>query len=114
MGVVVLQTVERLEAEADLVIKKQHPEQAMLALLRILDLLKDEFPKCVSVHFGRREYLAVKEKYLVWRQTCSRVPKGHTEKFDENAEVLFARLDRKLKVESMNSAPSDNDATEIG
>ncbi len=103
-GVIVLQTIKRLEKEANLVIEKQHPEQSMLALLKILDLLMDEFPKCVAVHFRKRRYLAIKEKYIAWHETCAKVPKKHVAEFDGNAKSLFETLDRKLKIELLDDA----------
>lgn len=112
VGVIVLQTVERLETEADLVIEKQYPEQSMLALLRVLDLLIDEFPKCVSVHFGKRKYLAVRDKYFAWRKSSSRIPETHIGGFDENATALFDRLDRKLKIGDPDVAQSGKDTPE--
>lgn len=96
VGVIVLQTVERLEKEANLVIEKQHPEQSMLVLLRVLDLLSDEFPKCVAVHFRKRQYSAIKEKYIAWRNSCANVPQQHLNEFESTANALFENLDRKL------------------
>ena len=61
VGVIVLQTVKRLEEEADLVVEKHHPEQSIMSvLLKVLGLLMDRFPKCVAVHFRKRQYLAIK------------------------------------------------------
>lgn len=96
VGVIVLQTVNRLEEEADLVVEKHHSEQSMLALLKVIELLMDRFPKCVAVHFRKRQYLAIKDRYLAWRKSCSEIPKKHVAEFDEHVNSLFEQLDRKL------------------
>jgi len=94
--------MNRLEEEAELVIEKGHPEQSMLALLKVLDVLMDEFPKCVAVHFRKRKYLAIREKYLVWLDSCAKVPENHTDEFEANAKALFESLNLKLKVDAAN------------
>ena len=103
IGTTVLQIVKRLEKEADLVLEKQHPEQSMLSLMKILSLLMDEYPKCVSVHFRKRRYLAVKEKYAQWAESSAKIPQSHVADFQANAEALFAELDRKLKIGAANA-----------
>lgn len=98
VGAVVLQTMNRLEAEANLVIDKKHPEQSMLALLKVLDLLTDQFPRCVAVHFRKRRYLAIKDRYISWLESFAAIPREHSLEFDANATALFESLDRKLKI----------------
>ncbi len=102
VGVIVLQTVERLEKEANLVIEKHHPEQSMLALLKVIDLLSDGFPKCVSLHFRKRQYTAIKEKYIAWRNSCAEIPQQHINEFERTANALFETLDRKLQIATLD------------
>ena len=103
IGTTILQIVKRLEQEADLVLEKQHPEQSMLSLMKILSLLMDEYPKCVSIHFHKRRYLAVKDKYAQWAESFAKIPKSHVADFHANAESLFAELDHKLKIGGANA-----------
>lgn len=98
VGVIISLTVDRLEKEADLVIDKKYPEQSMLALLKVLDLLIDEFPKCASLSFGKREYAAIKQKFQLWRESFGKIPKKHRASFDESVQKLFEQLDQKLKI----------------
>lgn len=55
---------ERLEQEAATVIEQAYPEQSIIAALRCLRLIGEEFPKALSVSFRRKDFEAARSAYM--------------------------------------------------
>lgn len=66
VGVYVSIIKDRMFVGAQNVIDKQFPEQAILASLKCIRMLANEFPKCVGVQFGSREFDKARKAFDAW------------------------------------------------
>ena len=57
---------KRMFQDAEKVIEKSYPEQGIVASIECLRLLAVQFPKCVKVHFRRKEFEKAKEAFGRW------------------------------------------------
>lgn len=90
IGSYVFMIKERMFQDADKVIEKCYPEQGIVASLECLRLLAGQFPKCVKVHFRKKELLRAKEAFGRWYESvCDQLPADHRESIRSNAESQF-------------------------
>jgi hypothetical protein len=90
IGTYVFMIKERMFQDADKVIEKSYPEQGIVASLECLRLLAAQFPKCVKVHFRKKELARAKEAFGRWYESvCDQLPSDHREAIRTNAEVEF-------------------------
>lgn len=66
VGAYVLMLRERMFKEAQAVLEKSHPEQAIVASLQCLRLIAEQHPKCVRVSFRRKHYEEAKTDFERW------------------------------------------------
>lgn len=108
VGVYVLLIKERMFVDAERVIEKSHPEQGIVASLECLRLLAGAFPKCVSVHFRRKEFEKAKEAFGRWYEAVhDKLPQEHREAIRANAEAEFELFEAQVLTKSpgRNSDP---------
>ena len=81
----------------DAVINKPHPEQSMIASLQCIRLLAEEFPKNVSVHFGKSEFEEAKAAFEKWYDTVhKKIPAKYREAVLEAANAEFALFEERV------------------
>lgn len=88
---------ERMFQEAENVIEKSYYEQAIIASLRCLRLIANEFPKCAQVHFRKKEFLRAKEAFSVWYNTVQdQLPTEYREAILTSAEAEFQLFESQV------------------
>jgi len=76
--------------DADKVIEKSYPEQGIIASLKCLRLLASQFPKCVKVHFRKKELEKAREAFGRWYASVKeKLPPDNREAILANAEEEF-------------------------
>lgn len=90
IGAYVFMIKERMFQDANKVIEKSYPEQGIVASLECLRLLAGQFPKCVNVHFRRKELVRARDLFDRWyKSVCDQLPPNHREAIRLNAESEF-------------------------
>ncbi|QDU08168.1 hypothetical protein [Gimesia aquarii] len=90
---------ERMFQSVDVVIDKPHPEQSMIASLQCIRLLAQEFPKCVSVSFGRSEFEETKAAFEKWYDAVyKKIPAKYREAVLEAANTEFALFEERVLI----------------
>ena len=93
--------VEQAEREASTILQKNFPEQSILILLEVLQILDRRFPKSVRLHFRKKQYRGLKAKFLEWQSSCAeQIPDLYRNELAERAEKLFAELDAVYGIKS--------------
>jgi hypothetical protein len=93
----VLLIKERMFKESESVIESAHPEQRIIASLKCIRLLARDFPKCVLIHFGRKDLAKAKEAFDKWYDVAKkRVPAKYREAFLSNAEAEFKLFEKEV------------------
>lgn len=88
-----------MEKDANIVLEKSYPEQSMLIFLHIFSELAELYPKCTSVHFGKKKYLDIKSMFKEWYTKVSpNLPKEYKEEVNNKAIQLFERMDQQFNV----------------
>lgn len=88
---------ERMFKSMDAVIDKPHPEQSMIASLQCIRLLAEQFPKCVSVNFGKSEFEETKAAFKKWYDVAhKKIPAKYREAVLEAAETEFALFEERV------------------
>lgn len=97
VGAYVFLIKDRMFQGASKVVEKSYPEQAIIASLQCLRLLAAEFPKCVKVHFRRKEFAKAKDAFGVWFDSVKdRIPYEHREAIRLDAEKEFALFEKQV------------------
>jgi hypothetical protein len=88
---------EKLIKEIDTVLKKNYPEQGMIASLVCLRLLGERYPKNLRVHFGKKEFAFVKSSFEQWYAAVKpQLPPKHRDGILEEAEREFALFEERI------------------
>ena len=97
IGVYVLLIVRRMFDDMDNVLKKSHPEQGIIASLTCLRVIGLEFPKCLRVHFGRREFEKAKAGFEGWYELVKdKLPSEHKDAIWSEAMQEFERFEKEI------------------
>jgi hypothetical protein len=97
VGAYVFIIKERLLQDADKVIEKSYPEQSIVASLQCLRLLAGQFPRCVKVHFRKKDLEKVKEAFGKWYDSVqSQLPPAYREAIRSNAEAEFQLFEAEV------------------
>jgi hypothetical protein len=99
VGTYVLMIKERMFQDAEKIIEKSFPEQGIVASLVCLRLLAGAFPKCVSVHFRRKEFEKAKEAFGRWYEAVqNKLPQDYREAIRANAEAEFHLFETQVLI----------------
>jgi hypothetical protein len=81
------------------VLEKAYPEQAIIASLTCLRLIGEQFPKNLSVYFGKKDFAFAKNAFEEWYEKVKdRLPAEHRDAILANAKKEFTLFeDRILK-----------------
>ena len=93
--------VEQAEREASTVLQKNYPEQSILVFLEVLQILDRRFPRSVRLHFRKKQYRGLKDKFFEWQSACAeQIPDSYRNELVVRAEKLFAELDSAYEIKS--------------
>ncbi|MCE9547728.1 MAG: hypothetical protein K8T25_19835 [Planctomycetia bacterium] len=88
---------EQMFQGADKVVEKSYPEQGIIASLQCLRLLANQFPKCVKVHFRKKEFEQAKDVFGRWYDsTIEKLPPDYREAIRSNAEAEFRLFEMQV------------------
>lgn len=91
VGVYILFIKKRMMEDIQGVLNDSFSEQAMIVSLTCLRLLGQRFPKDLSVHFGKRDYAVVKERFEEWyKKVESKLPRKYKDEVFQEARKEFA------------------------
>ena len=97
VGVYLLTIKKRMFEDMATVIEKAHPEQGILASLQCVRLLAAEFPKCVSVHFRKKELEKAKAGFAEWYEVArGKIPPKYQDAILLEAEKEFALFEEQV------------------
>lgn len=87
----------RMFESAKKVIEESYPEQDIIASLQCLRLLAGTFPKCVRVHFRKKEFQASVEAFTQWYDlTKDKLPPEYREAIQKEADEEFELFRRQV------------------
>jgi hypothetical protein len=88
---------ERMFKEMVDVVEKRHPEQGIVASLTCIRKLAQEFPKCVQVHFGKREFGRCKALFTEWYSLASKkIPAAYRDAVLREASAEFSLFEAEV------------------
>lgn len=88
---------ERMFKDAATVLEKSHPEQGIIASLKCLRLIAEEFPKCVSVHFRRKQFEESKIAFSAWYNLVqNKLPVKYKNAILAEAEAEFLLFEQRI------------------
>ncbi len=97
VGAYIILIKERMFEGAKTVLAKAHPEQGIVASIKCLRLLAEEFPQCVRIHFGRRDLQKAREDFLNWYSiTKDKIPAKYREPMLADADLEFRLFEERV------------------
>lgn len=97
VGAYIFLIKERMFQDAKQVIEKSYPEQGIVASLKCLRLISGQFPKCVKVHFRRREFEKAKEAFAQWYELVEdQLPHDYREGIRSDADAEFQLFEAQV------------------
>jgi hypothetical protein len=97
VGAYIFLIKQRMFQDAENVVNKSYPEQGIVASLECLRLLAGQFPKCVKVHFRRKEFEKAKEAFDRWYESVKdKLPKSYREAIKTNADREFQLFEAEV------------------
>jgi hypothetical protein len=97
VGVYVLQIKERMLKDMAGVLDEAYPEQSVIASLQCLRLLAEEFPKCVRVHFRKKEFEHCRALFTKWYDLVKdKLPTEYREDILLDANAEFALFEERV------------------
>lgn len=97
VGAYIVLIKERMFQDAEKVIAKSYPEQGIVASLECLRLLAAQFPKCVKVHFRRKEFDKAKEAFGRWYECVKdQLPQDYREDIRSSADSEFQLFEAQV------------------
>src|SRR5580704_7732292 len=90
VGSFVFMIKERMFQDANAVVQNSYPEQGIVASLQCLRLLAGQFPKCVKLHFRKKELEKAKQAFRRWYDSVQeQLPTDYREAIRLDAEAEF-------------------------
>ncbi len=87
----------RMFKDAENVIAKRYPEQAILASVCCLRLLGERFPKNLSVSFGKRDLARTRQLFDQWHDLVKdQLPAERWNALRESADREFALFEERI------------------
>lgn len=97
IGSYVVLIKQRMFQDMSTVLEKGYPEQAIVASVRCLRLLAEEFPQNVKLHFGRKELKQAKDGFERWYAAVKpKLPAQHTEAIRAEANAEFKLFEERV------------------
>ena len=96
VGAIVFMIKERMLADIEAVKSKNYPEQSIAASLACLRVIGERFPKCLSVHFRKRDFEAVRAEFYQWLDTDATIPADLREGIKQSAEIEFRLFEERI------------------
>jgi hypothetical protein len=97
VGVYILLIKNRMMEDIAGVLKEEFPEQAIIVSLTCLRLLGEQFPKDLSVHFGKKDFAFVRGAFDEWYAKVShRLPSKYRTQIVEEAHKEFALFEERI------------------
>ncbi len=90
---------ERMFKDMTTVLEKSYPEQGIVASVQCLRLIAKEFPKCVRLHFRKKELERAKAAFENWYDAvCQELPEEHREALVSQANLEFQLFDEQVLI----------------
>jgi hypothetical protein len=107
VGAVFFRISDRMFKDAETVIAKRYPEQAITASLCCLRLLGERFPRNLSVHFGKRELERARKAFDQWQEAVKdQLPPERHEAIKLAADREFLLFEERiLRVRAKEDSP---------
>ena len=96
VGAIVFLIEERMLADIKGVKSENHPEQSIAASLACLRVIGERFPKCLRVHFGKRDFEAVRSEFYQWLEGQPKIPADLKEGIRQSAENEFRLFEERI------------------
>ncbi len=97
VGAYIVLIKKRTFQSASTVIEKSYPEQSIIASLRCLRVLANEFPKCVRLHFRRKQFEEAKTAFETWYELVEdKLPAQYKESIRLEADREFELFDEQV------------------
>ncbi len=97
VGVYVYLIKERMFSDANVVIKKEFPEQAITVSLQCLRALSERFPREASVHFSKSDLRRAKALFEEWHIAVKgMLPEERWRAVGAEAQAEFGRYEKLL------------------
>jgi hypothetical protein len=97
IGAIVFLIKERMDKDLEVVKTKKYPEQSLLANLRILRNIGNDFPKELSVIFRKKDLSHYENEFNLWFSSVeSKLPKQYINELRENAIFEFTAFKKQL------------------
>jgi hypothetical protein len=97
VGVYVILIKERMFQDAVNVINDRHNEQAIIASLRCLRLIVEEYPKSFGASFLQSDFEKAKSLFYEWYELCGdAIPDKYRVKLLHEAEKEFRVYEKKV------------------
>lgn len=88
---------ERMFSDMATVLSKPYPEQAIVASVRCLRLLAHDFPKCVGLHFRKKQLEDAKAGFERWYSTVEdQLPEEFRRRIREEAHAEFELYEEQV------------------
>lgn len=85
----------RMKKDIENVKAKNYPEQSILASLKCVRLILNEYPKMIGVHFKKRDYEFARQNFTDWyTQSVDNIPKKYSEGLLAEARKEFLLYDK--------------------
>jgi hypothetical protein len=96
VGVIVLLIKEKMLADIKAVKSANYPEQSIASSLACLRVIGERFPKCLSVHFRKRDFEAAQMEFYQWLESEAKIPPDLKQGIRQSAEVEFRLFQERV------------------
>ena len=97
VGAYIVLIKERMFEGAKTVLAKAHPEQGIVASIKCIRLLAREFPECVRIHFGPKDFEKAKGEFLDWfNSTREKIPAKYRQAIFDDAIHEFCSFETEV------------------
>ena len=97
VGAYVFLIKDQMFRDMENVLEKSYPEQAIIASLKCLRLLADEFPKCVSIHFRKKHLEQCKTAFENWFTAVKEnLPTEYADAIQSKAHAEFELFEEQV------------------
>jgi|688.fasta_scaffold1177264_2 hypothetical protein len=88
---------ERMFKDMAIAIEKAYPEQSILASLQFVRLVSAGFPKCVNVHFRKKELQLAKTGFAEWYEVAKgKIPAEYRHAILSEADREFDLFEKQV------------------
>jgi hypothetical protein len=97
---------DRMFKDAKSVCSEAFDEQSIIASLQIIRIIAAQFPKSVSVHFGRKHFEEARFLFAKWYDLVrEKLPAKYRESIRVEAEIEFALFEERVLAPAKKDSP---------